>query len=152
MYKMSRKQVFVNVACFLIMFHSVILYVLCFARHLYLDVERAPSRLKDINIWQPLNIETQYGLGFNLSCADDSVINEDKGKYLKNALSEQAIIDRTDNCDEYFKSFHVEAVSEERSKKSNKIILAVSHQVHEHIGIFEAFLAIIFRSVRVIGW
>lgn len=145
---MPRKDIIAKVTCFIILISTAIIYLLCFGSQLNLDRVRTPSFLKGSQGRRPLDINAQYGLRFNISCSENSVVSEDNVQYLKHALSEGAILARTDRCEEYFTNFHVEAMFKEAPREAQdkrNIILAISHQVHQDIGILEAFLAIIFR-------
>jgi len=60
-------------------------------------------------------------------------------------LSDESIIERTRDCDEYFKTMPVAALDDNREGVSDNVKLAFSHSVHHQAGILELFLALFFR-------
>ncbi|TRY73679.1 hypothetical protein TCAL_10160 [Tigriopus californicus] len=82
-----------------------------------------------------------------INCSDpksykDPLLQRD----MKQFLSEDAILERTKNCDEYFRlmptnAFHNVSVEEW------KLRFGVAHSLHTQIGIFEMYLALHYRPV-----
>jgi len=64
-------------------------------------------------------------------------------------FSERSILERTENCDEYFDL--VKPAALENGKKLRKdFAIAFSHLVHKEIGILEVFLAEFYRLVNAL--
>ena len=61
-------------------------------------------------------------------------------------MSDDDVLERFSDCDEYFRTFPVAAVTEgDKEKIDTGFKIAFSHQVHMQIGILEMFLAVLFR-------
>ena len=80
----------------------------------------------------------------NFSCNPYISLNPEDALYLlKEIMSEKAIINRTANCEEYFKTVRVSALQKENEVGNTS--LAFSHLLHKDVGIFEIFLAVMYR-------
>lgn len=78
------------------------------------------------------------------NCLHGPPTNINNSKSLRNFLSEDSIVMRTDDCNEYFKSMYVIA-DRLNVSRDDDFPMAYSHLIHHDIGIFETFMAIHFR-------
>ena len=98
---------------------------------------------------------------YSTSITNSSIqINTNKARYTffetknedKNWFKEEEIIKRTTNCKKYFSEYlPVLAMNNEIIEHERKVVnskdtkLAFSHMLHNHVAIYEAFLAMYFR-------
>ena len=91
------------------------------------------------------------GIHDNLSSIDCNNISSYNNNVTKTRafsfLSEDAILQRTADCDSYFKTMDIfgQEVSADRLSLTSESPLAFSHSIHQQAGILEVFLALTFR-------
>ena len=95
-----------------------------------------------------MNIQGIRDLMSIIDCHDNSSYSDNATQtQALSFLSDEAILQRTDNCDSYFKTMDIfgQELSDARFKLTSESPLAFSHSIHQQPGILEVYLALTFR-------
>merc|ERR1719495_2190573 len=79
----------------------------------------------------------------DLNCDENP--SKEKQHYITDFLTEDQILQRTEDCTNYFQTFPVLHHLQPNNNNNHNFPLAFSHLVHHEIGVLEAFLAVYFR-------